>query len=171
MKKFIDGLSVDEAARVLRDMLGKDPDLMKKAYEIAVKVAGDVDADVIMDRVFRRLDMLDLDDLSGRAGRTRHGYVEPTDAAWELFEEALDPFIHEMKRNQERGLLAAGKAHCIGIIKGLWMYEAGSSSDFSGWVVDAPGEYVGTVVDEWKKGNPPSEDIAEIMDIARGART
>jgi len=40
---------------------------------------------------------LDYDDLNARAGKTRYGYAEPSDAAWELFEEALDPFVNEMK--------------------------------------------------------------------------
>ena len=170
MKKFIQSLSADEAALVLKDMLDSDPSLMKKAYESAIKVACDVNADVVMNRVYNRLNRLDLDDLNGRAGRTRYGYVEPTDAAWELFEEALDPFIDEMKKNQKRALPAAAKAYCIGIIRGLWMYEEDSTSDFAGWVEDAPGEYVDTVIDEWKKGNPPSEDIAEVMSIAKGDR-
>ena len=167
MKKFIQSLSADEAARVMKEMLDDDPSLMKKVYETAVKVAGGVNADEIMNKVFNRLDSLDLDDLNGRAGRTRHGYVEPADAAWELFEEALDPFIDEMKKNQKRGLSTAAKAHCIGIVRGLRMYEEGSSSDLSDWVVDAPGEYVATVIEEWNNGNPSREDIAEIMSIAR----
>ena len=89
MKKFIQSLSADDAALVLKDMLDNDPSLMKKAYESAIKVASDVDADVVMNTVYNRLDRLDLDDLNGRAGRTRYGYVEPTDAAWKLFEETL----------------------------------------------------------------------------------
>jgi hypothetical protein len=168
MNKFIQNLSADEAVGVLNDLLSNDPGLLKKAYEAAVKVAADVDSDLIMQRVFSRLNMLDLDNLNGRAGRTRYGYVEPIEAAWKLFEEALDPFVDEMRKNQERGLSDAAKAYCIGIVKGLWQYDRESSSDFSEWVEDAPGEYVHTVIDEWKKGNPSSEAIAEVLSIARG---
>ena len=168
MKKFIQSLSADEAARVLRDMPDNDAALLKTAYETAIKVAGSADAAAIMNMVFNKLDDLDMDDLSGRAGRTRYGYTEPSEAAWQLFEETLDPFIDEMKKNQKRGLTAAAKAYCIGIIKGLLEYDKGSSSDLADWLEDAPGEYVDTVVDEWKKGKPTSEDIAEVMSVARG---
>jgi hypothetical protein len=168
MKKFVQSLSADEAARVLSDLLESDPTLLRKAHDFAMRVTEDVDADAIMNRVFNGLDSLELDDLSGRAGRTRYGYVDPGDAAWELFEEVLDPFIEEMKKNQKRSLPAVAKAHCIGIIKGIWRYDKESTSDFAGWVEDAPGEYVDTVIDEWKKGNPTSEDIAEVMSIAWG---
>jgi hypothetical protein len=87
-----------------------------------------------------------------------------------MFEEALDPFIDEMKNNQKRALPAVAKAHCIGIVKGLQMYEEESSSDFSDWVEDAPGEYIDSVIEEWKKGKPSEEDIAEVMSIGRGER-
>ena len=171
MKKFIQSLSADEAALVFKDMLDNDPSLMKKAYESAIKVICDVDADEVMNNVYNTLDRLDMDDLSGRAGKTRYGYVEPTEAAWELFKEALDPFIDEMKKNQKCALPAAAKAYCIGIIRGLWMYKEDSTSDFADWLEDAPDQCVDTVIDEWKKGNPPKKDITEVMSIAKGDRS
>jgi len=33
-------------------------------------------------------------------------------------------------------------------------------------VEDAPGEFVDSVIEEWKKGNPASGDIDEVMNIA-----
>ena len=170
MKKFIQSLNSDEAANVLKDMLDNDPSLLKIAYEAAIKKAGDVDAGTIMNEVFKSLNILDLDDLNHRAGRTRHGYVEPSEAAWEMFEEVLEPFINEMKKNQKRALPAAAKAHCIGIIKGLWKYRDESFSDIADWFEDAPDEYVDTVIDEWKKGNPASKDIVEVMSIVQSEK-
>ena len=159
MTRFIQSLNADEASKVLRDLLGDNPDLTKKAYEFAMKVTGDIDADDVMDEVFCELDRLDMDDLNGRAGRTRYGYVEPCDAAWELFEEALDPYIDEMRKNQQRALPATAKTYCIGIIKGLQKYEEESCSDIKDWMTDAPGEYIDTVIEEWKKGSPNDDDI------------
>ena len=168
MGKFLLSLSADEASRVLAILLDKNPDLVKKAYDIAKQVASKVNPDDIMNDVFSELDSLDYDDLSGRSGRTRHGYVAAHDAAWELFEERLDPFIDEMKKNQKRGLPVAAKNYCIGIIKGLRYYEQESLSELADWLTDAPGEYIHTVVKEWKKGNPSDEDIAEIMSVVEG---
>jgi len=166
MKKFMQSLSAGEATRVLKDLPGSGPALMESAYDAAIRVAGDVNADAIMTRVFSRLDNLGVDGLSGRAGRARYGYAGPSDAAWELFEEALDPFIDEMKRSQKRALPAAAKAHCIGILRRLWRYDEEPASDFAGWVEDAPGEFVDSVIEEWKKGDPASGDIDEVMNIA-----
>ncbi|MDR1309166.1 MAG: hypothetical protein LBL95_04625 [Deltaproteobacteria bacterium] len=165
---FIQNLNAREASQVLNNLLSDNHDLTKKAYEIAKKVATDLDVDAIMDEVFFELDNIDLDDMNGRAGRTRHGYVEPSEAAWEIFEEALNPFIDEMKKNQQRKLPSAAKAYCIGIIKGLRKYEETSSSDFKEWVTDAPGEFVYSVIGDWEEGNPSDDDIAEVMIVAEG---
>jgi len=165
MKNFLKSLSSDEAAQVLQTLLDDNPELIKKAYDIAVKAAGNVDAEDIMHDVYSELDALDVDDLNGRAGRTRYGYVEPHDAAYEIFEEAITPFINEMTKNHKRGLPEAAKQHCIGIIKGLWLYDEESISDLKDWIPDAAGDYVFSVIEEWKKGNPSNEDIAEVMSI------
>jgi hypothetical protein len=63
---------------------------------------------------------LDLDDLNTRAGRTRWGYVEPTEAACELLGEALDPFLEEMKRQIDLGFEPAAVGRCQGIVLGLY---------------------------------------------------
>jgi hypothetical protein len=85
-----------------------------------------------------------------------------------MFEEVMFPFIYEMKKNHQRALPSTAKAHCIGIIKGLLKYEKESNSDFTDWVEDAPDEYITTVLEEWKKGDPSSDDIAEVMEIVKG---
>ena len=169
MTEFIQSLSVYDTARVLW-MILDDPGILEKAYGAAVKVAKDVDPDEIMDTVFDTLDMLDIDDMNGRAERTRYGYVEPWDAAWEMLEETLEPYIDEMRKSQKRALPAVAKAYCIGIVRGLLKYKNESASEILEWVVDAPGEFVDSVVKEWMEGNPSEEDIAEVTDIAEDAQ-
>jgi len=171
MMQFIQSLNTNEASRVLYGLLDEDPLLMKKIYDMAVKVAGDVDADAIRDMVFSRLDGLDMDELNERSGRTRYGYVEPAEAAWEMFEETLNPFIEKVKKNVQRTLPAAAKAYCIGIIKGLQQYEEESNSDLKDWVADTPGDYIDAAIEEWRKGNPNNEDIAEVMNVAKGGQS
>jgi hypothetical protein len=171
MRKFIGGLSADEASQVLKNLIDDDPGLTKTIYDIAMKVAVNVDADEIMEEVFCELDRLGIEDLNGRSGRTRYGYVEPYDAAWEIFEETMTPFVDEMTKNQQRGLSSAAKTYCVGIVKGLWKYEKESISDFKDWVTDAPGEYIDTIVKEWKKGKPDDADIAEVMSAAKSEQS
>jgi len=146
-------------------MLANEPALVKKAYDIAMELVGDANEDEISDDVYSELNSLDIDELYSSSGRTRHGYVDPTDRAWEMFGEALYPFITEMTLNQQRSLPSVAKMHCIGIIKGLLRYKESNSSEVSDWVPDAPDESIITVVEEWKKSNPSDDDIAEVMNI------
>ena len=165
MKNFLQTLNANEASQVLTALLANDPALVEKAYAIATEIVGDANVDEICDDVYHALNSLDVDDLYSSSGRTRHGYVDPSERAWEMFEEALYPFIDEMKKSQQRSLPLEAKIHCIGIIEGLLKYEEKSYSDLKEWVPDALSEGITTVVDEWKEGNPSSDDIAEVMNI------
>lgn len=60
-----------------------------------------------------------MDDLASRAGRHRGGYVEPTQAAWDLVEDAFEPFLVELRRLVELGHLDAAAATARGAIEGL----------------------------------------------------
>ena len=170
MKLFLNGLNEHQMSQVLKILLDNNSDLLKKVYDIAVQAVSDVDHEEIADDVYYELNALDLDMLSSRSGRTQYGYVSPDDAASELFEEAITPFIDEMKNNLQRALYVAAKNYCIGIVKGLMRYEEDSNSDLKEWVIEEPGGYIESVVDDWKKGNPSKEDIIEVMSIVKGDR-
>ena len=89
---------------------------------------------------------LDLDDLNSRAGRHRWGHVEPTEAAWELLEEAVDPFLKEMKRHIDLGFEATATATCAGIVFGLYRCRGKNSDQVLGWAEDFPAETAGHAV-------------------------
>ena len=164
--ELIQSLSPDDAFTVLMSLLKENPDLKEKIYQISMQVLCDIDSDEVMDDVYYALDGLDVEDLYSRSGKSRYGYVDPADESWEMFEEALEPSISEMKKYQGRALPDIAKKYCMGIIKGIQKFERESKSEFSDWVVDAPGESVERVIDEWKKGQPSEEDIAEVSQIA-----
>jgi len=42
-----------------------------------------------------------------------------------------------------------------------------SNSEFSDWVQDAPGDYKDVVLEEFKKGNPSEEDIAQVNKLMK----
>ena len=88
---------------MLRSLLERHPELIAEAEEIASATVTDVDAHAVAEDVEQAVLDRDLDDLNSRAGRHSWGYVEPTEAAWELLAEAVDPFLDEMKRHVELG--------------------------------------------------------------------
>jgi hypothetical protein len=134
IKDFIQSLNADETSKILQTLLEENPDLLKKIYNSALRVVGDINEDAIIDEVYHELNALDVETLYSRSGKTRYGYNDPHEAAWEMFEETLYPFINEMGKNQQRILPDVAKTYCIGIIKGLWKYEEKSFFDFKDWV-------------------------------------
>ena len=62
---------------------------------------------------------LDQEDLAANAGRTRYGYVEPTEAAWSLLEAAVEPWLEDITRRASLGLIEAARRLGLGILQAL----------------------------------------------------
>jgi hypothetical protein len=139
-------LQAGEAADVPRALLEQHPELAAEAERLATSVVTDVDVEAIAEDVEQAVLDLDLDDLNARAGRQRWGYVEPTEAAWELLEEALEPHLSEMRRRIELSLEAAAVAACQGIVSGLYRCQGQTTDKVLAWAEDFPAESAGEAV-------------------------
>jgi hypothetical protein len=146
--QVLDRLGSDELAAVLRSLLKSHPDLRTEAEKIAVEVVSAPSVDAIADEVLTNVEDLDMDDLNSRAGRHSWGYVEPTDAAWELLEQAVEDALADMKRRMELGLEVAAEAICTGIVVGLSQANVEKSDLVLQWAPDFPLEHAGYAVDE-----------------------
>lgn len=144
--KVLARLKAEESASVLRSLLERHPDLLAEAEAMASAAVTEVDADAIAEDVEQAVLDLDIDDLGTRAGRKSWGYVEPTEAAWELLGEAVDPFLEEMKRHVELGFEVAATAACAGIVLGLYRCRRKNSDQVLGWAEDFPAETAGHAV-------------------------
>jgi hypothetical protein len=144
--KVLARLKPEEGGDVLCSLLERHPELIAEAEEIARATVSDVDADAVAEDVRQAVLDLDIDDLNTRAGRKRWGYVEPTEAAWELLEAAIDPFLAEMERHIALGFEVAATATCAGIVLGLYRCRDKSSDHVLGWAEDFPAETAGRAV-------------------------
>ena len=93
----------------------------------------------VADEVEHDLRALDIDDLNDRAGSHRNGYTEPTEAAWELLQEVIDPFLEDMRRQLELRLDAEALEMCKGIVLGLYRAREGGDGPLE-WAPDFPEE-------------------------------
>src|ERR1035438_281117 len=94
---LLDKLDDAEAASVLRKLLDRHSELRTEAEVIASEMLAGISPFSVADEIEDVLLQFDYDDLNGRAGRHFLGYVEPSEAAGELLEEALEPFINDLK--------------------------------------------------------------------------
>lgn len=93
-----------EKASVLTVLLDDDPTLAEHAEDVARRMLSSVDIDTVSDLIVEAILGLDTEDLATRAGPRRDGYIEPTDAAWQLLEETIEPWIEDLRRRARLGL-------------------------------------------------------------------
>ncbi|MBI2998469.1 MAG: hypothetical protein HYY46_08455 [Deltaproteobacteria bacterium] len=144
--RALDRLKGDEAAQVLRALLEKRPALAKEVEALAESVIGDVSVEDVADAVEDAVQGLDLEDLQGRAGRKVYGYVEPTEAAWELLEEAMAPFLEDIRRRAEGGQDGAALSTCAGMVLGLYRVRDNTEENVLQYAPDFPDEMAGEAV-------------------------
>jgi len=147
---LLDKLTEAEAASVLRKLLDRHSELRAEAEAAARDMLAGISPLSVAGEIEDALLQFDYDDLNGRAGRRSCGYVEPSEAAGELLEEALDPCIKNMKRYLEAGLQDQACQFCQGILLGLYRVR-GSENDILNWAPDFPGEAAGNVLEVWRE--------------------
>lgn len=153
-------LKPEEDGSVLRALLDRHPELVAEAEEIATAMMAEADAAALADRVERAVLDLDIDDLGSRAGRRRRGYVKPTEAAGDLLEEAVNPFMDELERQVELGLEAAATATCAGIVLGLYRCRGRNPDEVLGWAEDFPAEAAAHAVEVMAQESAANHDLA-----------
>lgn len=155
-------ITPDDAFVILKTLAKEDEEIAKRIEQLAMEYLSDVDVEGVADEVYSALEFIDVHDLWDNAGPTRDGYVDVTELAWEMFEEALQPFLDELKKHQKMSMPTEAKYLCMGILQGLYRFEQESNSEFKGWAVDAPGENFRSVLDEWWDSCENTEDIEDM---------
>ncbi len=145
-------LQPSEAQKVLKALLTAHPKLKAEAEELARSVISDVSFDGIAEEVEWELESHDLDEMNSRAGKTRWGYVDPTDAAHEILHEAIDPIIEEMQRHLELGLDREALETCQGLVLGLYGVRDKKNDGCLGWAPDFCWQTAEEVLGKWSKG-------------------
>ncbi len=84
---------------MLDALLIAHPELNDEAERIARDLLTAVSVEQVASEVEAALRWISLDALAARAGRVRgRGYVHETEAAWELVDEAIEPFRSDLDR-------------------------------------------------------------------------
>jgi hypothetical protein len=138
-----------ERAAVLNELVATDHELKHRAERAARARLAEVDTDGVAKAVVAALLALDQEDLAGRAGRTRYGYVEPTAAAWSLLEAAVEPWLEDITRRAGLGLTEAARRLGLGTLQALQSIDRHIGNDdlLVSWAPDFPGETAVRIVE------------------------
>jgi hypothetical protein len=158
-------LSAAEKATVLDELLATRPDLRGPAEAYAVQVMTDADRLAVADDVEGALQGLDIEELNTRAGhRPGRGYVHPAEAADEILDEALQPFLDDLQRRADLGIGSAAVELAAGMLLGLYNCRHGNSETLLEYSPDYTAERASSVVSDCAK---PSIELpaAELLDL------
>jgi hypothetical protein len=157
-------LGAAEQGAVLEELLRRRPELRREAERIAREQLADTDREAVAEELEGTLRSLSSDELNARAGRQRWGYVEPTEAAWELLDESVEPYGREIERLDGLGMTVAAVETALGVVTGLYRCRGCDDSDLLlSWAPDFPAEAAGDVIDALVKAgiDVSPESVAE----------
>lgn len=148
----LERLKADESAAVLRRRLEAHPDLAGEAEKIARSFLHEVNYEEVAAAIEDEIRAQDYEALNARAGRHEWGYVEPSEAAWEILEETVEPFRKDMKRHLELGLEGEALEICKGLVLGCYRLSEHEGGDVLGWAPDFPAEAASQALEVWYFG-------------------
>jgi len=103
--------------RCLDVVLEAHPELVGEAESEARRLLSAITVDDVAADVSSTLRVIRVEELAARAGRVRGpGYVHETDAAWELMQEAVEPFLADMRRRASLGMSGPAAVLATGIV-------------------------------------------------------
>lgn len=164
-KSIVKKINADDAFTILKILAAENKNIGKRIEQIAKEYLSKVDIEDVAYQVYHNLDSLNIGEVDARSGTTGYGYIEPENTACEIFEEALKPFLENLKKYQKLSMDGSAKNYCKGIIEGIYRFEKESKSNYKGLLGDTIWEYLGWVLDSWKKHCRKVKDKKEIEEF------
>ena len=159
---IVETITAADALAILRRLVERDAQMAKQIEDVAIEIFSDVDIDSVASEVLWELESLNVEDVWDRSGSTRDRYVDPGDAAWRMFEDALLPFQEQVEKYRQLSMNQEAKLVCMGILKGIYDFHKESDPEYKDWAVDAPAEYFHAVLHDWQKSTNKRSDLAEM---------
>ena len=160
--QIIEQLSPTDASAILHALATNDEALAARIADMALAHFDQIDVEEVSADLYDELDALEVEEVWERAGRKRQGYVETGEAAYQIIEAALTPFLKDLASYQKLGLRDEANRMCKGLLLGFYRFEHESTSRFKDWAPDAPISFAGTVMTDWKAGSPTKGDVESL---------
>ena len=163
-RSVLDALSAAEKAAVLDELLAARPDLRQPAE--AAQVMAGADRPAVAGDVEDALLGLGIEELDTRAGyRPGRGYVHPAEAADEILDEALQPFLDDLYRRAGLGMRSAAAGLAAGILLGLYDCRHGNSETLLEYCPDYAAECASGVVSDCASLGIelPTDELLDLM--------
>ena len=149
--RILDALDPDEAAIVLWQLLAGHPEIEEEAAELALSMLQGAGFDAVADDVDDAVRSMGIEELYAGAGKHMWGYVGPSEAAWEVLEEKIQPFLEEIRRYAALGLNDEALEFTKGVVLGLYRVDVEDGCEAVEHTPDFAAEYACEAVYLWRK--------------------
>ncbi len=167
MDDVISKLTAGQALQIVERLGRRGGKIREAVLAEAMSVLSAIDLDETADAVFTVLGSIDVQDCWDRSGGSRDGYTSPDEAAAEIIDEELRPFLDQVDRYHEMGMREQEAVYCMGVLLGLYRYERESKSEFSEVSVDIPAECGGDLLGKWRQRNRGKTGISAMHAFVR----
>ncbi len=164
--KVLNSITGQDALSILKRLAERDDKFLALVEATVQELLGQVNSEEVATEVRMTLESLPVEEVWDRSGATRDGYVDPGDAAWQMFEDALNPFEATMEKYKRLSMTPEARSYCEGILRGIHDFHKDSSSEYKDWAVDAPSEFFGEILEKWRslfKGRPPLLEMERFL--------
>ena len=117
-------LTLTEKGELLDKLLTIQPELRDQVEELARLRLTVEDRDTVASDVESALNSQDIDELNNHALSPGRGYIDPGEAADEILDGELQPFLDDLARRANLGFAAAATEIATGILSGLYARAA-----------------------------------------------
>jgi hypothetical protein len=149
---ILDTLDGERARIVLYQLIRDDPSLAPHAEAIARTLLERVEIQRVADALSSEIEAIKIEEIWDSSGRQRDGpYIYPSERAYEMIEEIVEEYMHELRSYVKRGMAETGREYCKGIILGLWHIQTESHADIHEELPDGVTDFIETVIEEWEK--------------------
>lgn len=162
-KKVVEILTLDQALAVVRTLVQRGGPVAQSILEEAVKLLSFVDIESVAQDVYILLDSIDVQDCWDRTGKKRNGYVSEDDAAADLIEEVLEPFLSQINDYHRSEMHEQERTYVQAVLLGLYLFERESGSEFKDWCIDMPFAYADRILDSWKRRHADDTAAAKAL--------
>ncbi len=114
---------------------------------------------MIADSLSRELSSIRIEEVWDTSGRTRDGYIDPSERAWEMLDDVLEPYRDEMMTYLQRGMAEESRLYCAGILIGIRRFQKRPGSDLIDEAPDYCNNTFDTIREEWEEAAGDAEQV------------
>jgi len=154
-RKLIAHLDGHQALQILSMLVRKSASTAAAAARAADELFLQITPEEIGERLFNRLDSLEIEDCWDASGKQRGGgYLDPIDVAYDMMADVVNEFIYDMENMHDMKKHAEELLTLEGILLGLQQFNDEASTQIIDYLQDDSESFAHDAIGNWFKRNP-----------------